>query len=291
LKETGAEWSKDNCSRLAAALSYYALLSLAPLLILMVALVGLVMNEDEAREQVVTFMASVVGPQGLAAIETMATSARTAHGPLGSLIGLSISLFAASTMFVELQASLNTVWEVGPRTGPALRGYMLERFGSFLMVLGVAIMLFVSLISSAVLAIVAEFFESVLPGGGVVWQIVNFVVSLSLITLMFAVLFKVVPDVELRWSDVSVGAFVTALMFVIGNLLLGFYLRTSGVTSSFGGAGSVVAIIVWVYYSSQLVFLGAEFTQVYTRRYGSQRRTATHPNPTIPAGPARPATS
>jgi membrane protein len=289
LKETADEWSKDNCSRLAAALSYYALLSLAPLLLLMVALVGLVFGEEGAREQVVQAMASVMGPQGLNAIETMADSAAmTRSGPLGSLIGVGIALFAASSAFVELQASLNTVWEIQPKRDAFIRSYALERFWSFLMVLGVSLVLLLSLLSSAVLAIVGEFFEHALPGGGTLWQVVNFFVSLSLITLVFAALFKLVPDVELRWTDVSLGAFLTGLLFVVGNLLLGVYLRTSGVTSSFGGAGSVVALMIWVYYSAQLVFLGAEFTQVYTRRFGSQRKAAGTDKPTASPGPSTP---
>jgi membrane protein len=271
LKETFSEWSQDHASRLAAALSYYALLSLAPLLLVMVAVVGLLFGEEVARQDVVETMSSVVGPQGVDAIQTIAKSAHASHaGPIGSLIGFAIALFGASGAFVELQASLNTIWDVGPKRGRVVLSYLLERAWSFVMVLGVAMLLLCSLLSSAVLSIVGEFFEEVLPGGRVVWQGVNFGISLGIITLLFAIVFKMIPDAKIAWSDVWIGSFATGLLFVIGNLLLGIYLGKSGVTSSFGGAGSIVALMIWVYYSAQLVFLGAEFTQVYARRVGSQ---------------------
>jgi membrane protein len=271
IEETISEWSKDNVSRLAAALSYYALLSTAPLLLVLVALLGLIFGEDIAREHVVQTLSSVVGRQGVAGIETIARSAHHANaGPIGSIIGLAVALFGASGLFVELQASLNTIWDVGPKQQQrVVLTYMLDRAWSFVMVLGVAVLLLCSLLSSAVLAIVGEFFAHVLPGGGLVWQFVNFGISLGIITLLFAFVFKTIPDIKIQWSDVWFGSFVTALLFVAGNLLLGVYLGKSAVTSSFGGAGSIVALTVWVYYSAQLVFLGAEFTHVYTRRHGS----------------------
>jgi membrane protein len=284
LKQTASEWSDDNVSRLAAAFSYYALLSIAPLLLVMVAVVGLVLGEDEARTEVVHAMGSVVGPQGLATIETIAKSAHAFRiGSFGSVFGLMVALFGASSAFVELQAALNTIWDVPVKRERVVRSYIIERFWSFVMVVGVALLLLCSLFSSAVLAIVGEFFESVLPGGGAVWQVVNFTISLGLTTLLFALVFRVVPDVELKWSDVWLGAFATALLFVLGNLLLGIYLGKSGVTSAFGGAGSVVALMIWVYYSAQLVFLGAEFTQVYTREFGSQARARLAANSGAPS--------
>ncbi|HEX4354091.1 MAG TPA: YihY/virulence factor BrkB family protein [Polyangiales bacterium] len=270
LKDTIREWSDDNVSRLAAALSYYALLSLAPLLLLMVALLGLIFGEDIAREHVVDAMSSVVGPQGMAAINTIAKSAHHTGTGIGSIIGLGIALFGASGAFVELQASLNAIWNIPPkRSDKVWLRYVIDRAWSFVLVLGVAALLLCSLLSSAVLAIVGEFFEHELPGGGMVWQLMNSAISLGIITLLFAVVFKMLPDVKIRWSDVWLGSFVTALLFVLGNLLLGFYLGKSGVTSSYGGAGSIVALMIWVYYSTQLVFLGAELTQVYTQRVGS----------------------
>jgi membrane protein len=155
-----------------------------------------------------------------------------------------------------------------------LVSYALERFWSFVMVLVAALLLLLSVISSAVLAIVAEFFQNVLPGGHVLWQWLNFAISLGILSLLFALVFRVVPDTTIRWSDVWLGSFMTALLFVVGNVLLGIYLGKSGVTSSFGGAGSIVALVIWVYYSAQIVFFGAEFTEVYAHRLGSRRPPA-----------------
>jgi membrane protein len=274
-KETFHEWSDDNVSRLAAALSYYALLSTAPLLLVLVALLGLVFGEEIAREHILQTMSSVVGPEGVAGIQTIARSAHTARaGTLGSILGLSIALFGASGLFVELQASMNAIWNVGPKPHPPVLAYLVDRIWSFAMVLGVAALLFGSLLSSALLTIIEEFFAQLLPGGGLVWQVIHAAVSFGIVSALFAVLFKMLPNVKLAWSDVWLGSSVTALLFVIGNLLLGIYLSKSGVTSSFGGAGSIVALTIWVYYSAQLVFLGAEFTQVYTRRHGSHASAA-----------------
>ena len=272
-RDTIAQWTRDRASRLAAALAYYALLSLAPLLVVTVLVMGLVFGADDGRARAVAALSSVVGPQGSAALQILAASAQRDGGTtLGSIIAVLIALFGASGVFVELQASLNLIWEVPERRGPVLVSYALERFWSFVMVLVAASLLLLSVVSSAVLSIVSEFFQNALPGGHVLWQWLNFGISLGILTLLFALLFRVVPDTCRRWSDVWLGSFMTALLFVIGNLLLGIYLGRSGVTSSFGGAGSIVALVIWVYYSAQIVFFGAEFTEVYAHRLGSRRQ-------------------
>ena len=274
-RETVAQWSDDRASRLAAALAYYALLSMAPLLVVTVLVMGLFFGADAGRARAISALASVVGPQGTLALQTLASSAqRDESSSIGSAIAILIALFGASGVFVELQASLNLIWEVPDRRGPLLVSYALERFWSFVMVLVAATLLLLSVISSAVLSIVAEFFQNVLPGGHVLWQWLNFGISLGILTALFALLFRVVPDAEIRWSDVWLGSFMTALLFVVGNVLLGIYLGKSGVTSSFGGAGSIVALVIWVYYSAQIVFFGAEFTEVYAHRLGSRRPPA-----------------
>jgi len=271
-RETVTQWTQDRASRLAAALAYYALLSMAPLLVVTVLVMGLVYGADDGRARAITALSAIVGPQGTTALQTLAASAqRDGSTTLGSLIAVAIALFGASGVFVELQASLNLIWDVPERRGPMLISYALERFWSFVMVLVAASLLLLSVISSAVLSIVAEFFQHALPGGHVLWQWLNFGISLGILTLLFALLFRVVPDTSIRWSDVWLGSFLTALLFVVGNLLLGIYLGKSGVTSSFGGAGSIVALVIWVYYSAQIVFFGAEFTEVYAHRLGSRR--------------------
>ncbi|MET0389166.1 MAG: YihY/virulence factor BrkB family protein [Polyangiales bacterium] len=271
-RETVSRWSADNASRLAAALAYYALLSMAPLLVVTVLVMGLVFGIDDGRARTIGALSSVVGPEGTAALETLAESAnRAGDTTLGSVLAILVALFGASGVFVELQASLNTIWEVPAREEPVVVSYVVGRFWSFTMVLAAASLLLLSVISSAVIAIVTEFFESALPGGELVWQWLNFGASLGVLTLIFALIFRIVPDTQIRWGDVWLGAFFTALLFTVGNVLLGFYLGTSGITSSFGGAGSVVALVIWVYYSAQIVFFGAEFTHVYAHRFGSRQ--------------------
>jgi membrane protein len=291
LKDIADEWSKDNVARLAAALSFYALLSIAPLLLFTVFSLGLLFGEDSARTKVVDAISSYVGPQAMETIQTLAANAHASqHGALSSIIGAAVALFGASGAFVELQAALNTIWEVPLRRGAAIRSYAVNRFWSFVMVLAVSILLLISLIISAVVAFVGEFFEQVLPGGREVWQLINVASSLGVLTGVFSVMFRSLPETAIKWSDVWIGSFVTALLFVLGNLLLGVYLGKTGVTSMFGGAGSVVALVIWVYYSSQIVFLGAEVTEVYSRHFGSRQPAASgsknpSPRPSAGAGP------
>jgi membrane protein len=271
VRETASDWSDDNASSLAAALAYYTLLSIAPLVVLAVAIAGLAFGEEAARGQIADQIGAVVGSQAGESVEAIAKNARAPEtGVVSTIIGLIVLLFGASGVFGELQTSLNAIWEVKPKPGRGLLGVIKDRFFSFAMVLGVAFLLMVSLVVSAGLAAAGVFFESALPGGEALWAVINFALSLGIITVLFALIFKVVPDAQIRWRDVWVGALVTAALFSIGKLLLGLYLGKSSFTSSYGAAGSVVALIVWVYYSSQIVFMGAEFTQVYARRFGSR---------------------
>lgn len=271
LKETISDWSDDSAARLAAALAYYTLLSIAPLVVLAVAIAGLAFGEEAARGQISEQIGAVVGEQAAEAVETIARNARAPEtGVLSSVLGVIVLLFGASGVFGELQSSLDTIWEVQPKPGRGILGVIKDRFFSFTMVVGVAFLLLVSLVLSTVLAALGRYLSGALPGGAALWTALNFVLSLGLITLLFALIFKVVPDAEIRWRDVWVGALVTALLFTVGKLLIGLYLGRSSLVSSYGAAGSIVALVVWVYYSSQIVFLGAEFTQVYARRFGSR---------------------
>ncbi|MEY4577571.1 MAG: hypothetical protein RL701_2274 [Pseudomonadota bacterium] len=270
-KETIRQWTRHNASRLSAALAFYALLSMAPLLLVTVLVMGLFFGEEDGRMRTISAVSAIVGKQGTAALEMLAQSAhRDGDNTLRSLVAVMVALFGASGVFVELQASLNTIWEVPERPDrPAVLSYLIGRFWSFVMVLAAAALLLFSVISSALLTIVTEFFQNFLPGSEVAWHWLHFGVSLSLLSLVFALIFRVVPDVAVTWTDVALGSLMTALLFVFGNMLLGEYLGKSGITSSFGGAGSVVALVIWVYYSAQIVFLGAEFTHVYAKKLGS----------------------
>lgn len=273
LKETASGWDEDNVARLAASLAYYTLLSIAPLIILAVAVTGLAFGEEAARQHIAGELAGVVGRGAAEAIESIAKNARTpGTGVLSLIVGLTVLLFGASGVFGELQSALNTVWGVAPKPGRGIWGLVKDRFFSFTLVLGVAFMLLVSLVVSAALTWVGQVFASSLPGGALVWQVLNFCISLAVVTALFALMFKKLPDVEIRWRDVWVGAAVTAGLFTLGKFGLGLYLGSAGVSSAYGAAGSIVALVIWVYYSAQVLLVGAEFTEAYARHFGSTIR-------------------
>jgi len=275
LKETGDDFVEDNATRLAAALAYYTLLSLAPLVVLALAIAGLAFDQEATRDRLGTELGGVVGASGADAVRTIVENARTpSTGILSSALGLIVLLFGASGVFGELQGALNTIWEVAPKPGRGILGTVRDRLFSFAMVMGVAFLLLVSLLLSTALAAVGRFFESNLPGGEAVWQIVNFLLSFAVVSSLFAVTFKVVPDVKVKWRDVWIGAVATAFLFTLGKFLIGLYLGKSSVASSYGAAGSLVLLVIWVYYSSLILFAGAEFTQVYTKHFGTRVRPA-----------------
>lgn len=270
LKETFAEWNRDKVSRLAAALAYYTVFSLAPLLIIVIAIAGSVFGEEAARGEIVGQIQGLVGKSGAEVIQTAIQNAsKPAQGTIASAVSIVVLLFGASGVFAELQDSLNTVWEVQPKPDRGLINVIRSRFLSFAVVLGVGFLLVVSLVLSAVLAALANFLGDVLPGLVFFWRITNFIVSFIVTTVLFGLIYKVLPDVKIAWSDVWIGAAITSLLFSIGRFLLGVYLGNSSFGSTYGAAGSLVIILAWVYYAAQILFLGAEFTQVYARRYGS----------------------
>jgi membrane protein len=270
LKETGTQWSNDEASRLAASLALYTLLSIAPLLVIAVSVAGLVFGADAARGQISEQLATVVGPQAGQAIQGLVAHASTpSTGIISSIVGLVVVLFGASGVFGELQSALNRIWEVKPKPGRGVRGFLRDRFFSFAMVMGVAFLLLVSLVVSAALAGVTGTFKGVIPFPAL-WEVINTIIGIGVTGALFALIFKLVPDVEVAWRDVWVGGLVTGIAFGIGRIGLAWYVGRSATVSPFGAAGSLVALIVWVYYSAQILFLGAEFAQVYASRYGSR---------------------
>jgi membrane protein len=271
VKQTANDWLDDKAPRLAASLALYTLMSLAPLLILAVAVAGLMFGEEAARGQIAHQLAGVLGDKGALAVQAILANAKTpSSGVLGTVVGLALALFGASGVFGELQGTLNTIWDVDSKPGRGVWGFVRDRFFSFTLVLGVAFLLLVSLVVSAGLAAVGAYLSHLLPGGAVLWQGLNFLISLGVTTLLFATIYKVLPDVTIRWHDVWVGSAVTAVLFSLGRFAIGLYVGRSTVASPFGAAGSVVALVVWVYYSAQILFFGAELTQVYARRHGSR---------------------
>jgi len=271
VKATATDWVDDQAPRLAAALAYYALLSLAPLIVLALAIAGLAVDEEAARGGIARELSGLVGTAGAEAVEGIVRNAKApAAGIVGTVLGVIVLLFGASGVFGELESALDAIWEVAPRPGRGIKGLIFDRLFSFAMVMGVAFLLLVSLIMSTVLAAVGRVLSGALPGGEGVWQIANFAISLAVVTGLFALTFKTVPHAKVAWRDVGVGAFVTALLFTLGKSLIGLYLGKASIASAYGAAGSLVVLVIWVYYSASILLLGAEFTQVYASRYGSR---------------------
>lgn len=275
IKETINDWIDDGAARLAAALAYYSLLSLAPLLVISIAIAGFVFGHDAARGRVAGELGAVVGAQAADGIQSVVANAQSpVSGVLSTIVGVVTLFVGASGVFGELQASLNTIWEVKQKPGRGVWGEVKDRFLSFTMVLGVAFLLLVSLVLNSILSAIGTKFSQALPGGEVVWQALNFAFSFSIITGLFALIFKYVPDAAIKWRDVWLGAAVTAGLFTIGKFLLALYLGKAAIGSSYGAAGSLIALVVWVYYAAQILLLGAEFTQVQARRSGREIRPA-----------------
>lgn len=268
-------WSKDNVPRLGASLAYYTLFAVAPILIIAMAIAGSVFGAEAVRGEIVGQIDQLIGTDGAKMVQGMLESAhRDRTGTLAVILGTVTLVIAASGAFLELQHALNTIFKV--KTDPKKSGItrlILNRLRSFGMVVSIGFLLLVSLVVSAALAAVTARLQRAEFGGPVLLEILNLVVSLIVVMLLFGLIYRFLPDVRLAWRDVWVGAFGTAVLFSIGKFLIGLYLGQSGVASSYGAAGSVVILLVWVYYSAQVMLLGAEFTRVFAEH----RRGATPP--------------
>lgn len=270
LKETFKEWNDDNASRLAAALSYYTIFSLAPLLIIAIAIAGAVFGDEAAKGEIVKQIQGLVGKDGAEVIQTALENAQKPDTRnIASIISIGVLLFGASNVFAQIQDALNTIWEVEPKPGRSILQTLRKRFLSFAMVGGVGFLLLVSLILNAVLAGMVNYFGNLIPGFDFLWQFANFAISFAVITLLFALIYKVMPDAEIAWNDVWIGSAMTSLLFVIGKSLLGLYLGNGSFGSAYGAAGSLIVLLAWINYAAQIIFFGAEFTQVYATKYGS----------------------
>lgn len=268
------EWSKHKAPRLGAALAFYTLLSLAPLLVVLVSVTGMVLGQRQAQSTIVAQVASVAGTQAAKTIQILLEGSRnTTHGVIATVFGVLTLLFGASGVLIELRDALNTLWEVPT---PKLAGmkwissYIKERLFSFALVLAIGFVLVVSLALNTLVAAVGSLSESYLPAPELVLHILNSVVSFVVIAFLFAAIYKFVPDLKIQWHDVLLGGAVTATLFTIGKLLLGLYLGKASFASTYGATASIVVLVVWVYYSGQIFFLGAEFTKVFAYRHGSQ---------------------
>jgi len=265
VKQTLSDWSDDKAPRLGAALAYYAIFSIPPLILLVISTVGFFYRGDVAGA-VEQQLRSLVGGETARTFLELRQSPGESRGLLPTVFGGILLLFGASGVFGELQDAMNTIWEVKRDRKRGLLGLVKDRFLSFTMVLGIAFLLLISLLLTAAIASIANW----LPGGEAVGHLLELSLSFVLITFLFGMIFKFLPDVKIAWSDVWIGAAATAALFVIGKFLIGLYLANSALTSPYGDAGAVIVMILWVYYSAQILFLGAEFTQVYANNYGSR---------------------
>jgi membrane protein len=277
VKRTFKEYSADKAPRLGAALSYYTVFSLAPVLVLVISIAGLVFGQDAARGRIVGELQGLIGAEAARVVQTMlAKASDRGSGVISAAVGLVTLLAGATGVLIELQAAINTVWKVAPKPGGGLRAMARERLLSFGLILSFGFILLVSLILSALLAGMGGMMSRFIPGWVVFGYLLNYAVALGLMTALIAAIYKILPDVRIAWRDVWVGALVTSILFQIGKFAIGMYVGKASVGSPFGAAGSLAVLLVWVYYSSQILLLGAEFTRVSALRRGARVAPTNH---------------
>lgn len=265
------EFFEDDVFRFSAALSFYAMLSLAPLLIIILAITAIFVDVQSVKAELVTQVDALIGPQGATVLTTVLENAEAnQRRGTAAILGVILSIFGATAVFVQLQNALNRIWGVEPAPDKFWWSLLMTRIVSFGVVLSIGFLLLVSLLISAVITTVSTTLSLQLPGGVALWYYVDVFSSLTIITLLFAFLFRYLPDVRIAWRDVWVGAFITAVLFTLGKRLIGYYLGHSAITSVYGAAGSLVALLFWIYYSALIIFFGAEIAQVYSRLFGRE---------------------
>ena len=272
LKQAAWDWFDDQATTLGAAVAYYTVFSLAPLFIITISIAGFVFGREAAEGQIFEQLRTLIGETSAAAVEDVVESAtsKPATGVVATIVGFVALIVGASGVFAQMQASLNAIWRVQPKPGRGVFwGLVRDRILSFGFILVVGFLLLISLVLSAIIAFIGEWFGGFVPGVEMLIQILNAIISLAVITLLFAMIFKFLPDIEISWRDVWIGALITAALFTVGKEILGLYLGKSGVASSYGAAGSLIVLLLWVYYSAQIVFFGAEFTKAYAKKFGS----------------------
>jgi membrane protein len=272
LKQAAWDWFDDQAPTLGAAVAYYTVFSLAPLFIIAVAIAGLVFGREAAQGQIFEQLRAMIGETSAAAMEDVVESANSQPrtGVFATIVGFVALIVGASGVFAQMQASLNAIWRVEPKPGRGIWGLIQDRVLSFGFILIVGFLLLISLILTTIIAFIGEWFGGFVPGVETFIQILNAILSLAVITLLFAMIFKFLPDVKIAWRDVWIGALITAGLFTAGKEVLGLYLGKSGIASSYGAAGSLIVLLLWVYYSAQIVFFGAEFTKAYANKFGSR---------------------
>jgi len=264
-------WKNDYAPSMGAALAYYTVFSVAPLLLIAISVAGLVFGRDAARGEIFAQLSGMMGPQGALAVQGMLEAVnKPTEGIVATVVGVTLLVIGATTVFGELQDSMDRIWRAPVRAQTSgLISLLKVRLLSFSMIMGIGFLLMVSLVASAALAALGKWWSPLFGGWETLAQLVNFAFSFAMVTVAFAMIYKLLPRVRVQWRDVWVGAGVTALLFTIGKHLIGLYIGKSSVASGYGAAGSLVVVLVWVYYSAQIFLLGAEFTWVYAHSYGS----------------------
>jgi membrane protein len=281
LKRTVTQWIEDQPFQLASSLSYYTLFSLAPLLVIVIAIAGFAFGREAAQQQIVGTIKGMIGQQSAEAVQGMIQNASNEPktGMIATVVGVFTLILGAGGVVGQLQSSLNTIWGVAPKAGQGIWGFVRQRFISYAMILGIGFLLLVSLVISALVASLTQFVGSLFGGAEIIAHVLDLGVSFVISTILFAMIYKFLPDVRIEWRDVWIGAALTSVLFTVGKFLIGLYLGRTGVSSTYGAAGSLITVLLWVYYSSLIFFLGAEFTQVYASLYGSGVVPADHAEP------------
>ena len=274
LRAAGECWVAHNAARLGAALSYYTIFAISPLFVIIIFIASLWFNKSAVQTALYAQLSDLAGPQGAHAIESaLSASAPHNQGLVASVLAIGTLILSATGLFLELQGDLNTIWGVEPKptgTWSGVWSFVKNRLLSFAMVLGIGFLLLVSLVLSAVVASAAKYLSALTPGLGGMTLVMHDLLSFAVISVLFAMIFKVLPDVKIAWREVWIGAVVTAVLFTGGKVLLGLYLGRSATVSAYGAAGSVILVLLWVYYSSQILFFGAEVTQAYANQFGAR---------------------
>lgn len=280
-KSAFSNWRADYAPSMGAALSYYTVFSIAPLLVIVIAVAALLFGADVAQTAIMDQASGMIGENGAKAIEGMLASAQEPRqGMIAGVLGIVVLVIGATTVFAELESNLNRIWKVEPDKGSGIRHFLQTRLLSFGMILAIGFLLIVSLVASAAIAAWGEYWSGWFGGFEAALHVANFLIPLVVLTVLFAIIYKFMPRVSIRWRDVWIGALVTSLLFSLGKFLIGLYIGKSGVESSYGAAGALVVLLVWVYYSAQIFLLGAEFTRVYAESHGSRKalKPGTVPN-------------
>lgn len=275
--KSSEEWINDNVPKLAAATAFFTAFSIAPLLVIVIGFTSIFLGKQAAQGQIVNEIGGLIGTGAAQFIQfTIQSASLKGHGVLATVLGFVFLIFGATGVFAEIQNDFDIIWHVKPRPEKGVSSFIRARLLSFGMIFVLGFLLLVSLVVSASLVSFANYTRTLFPGAETLLNIANVLVSIVVVTILFALIFKYLPDVIIHWRDVWIGSLVTALLFTIGKFLIGLYLGSSSITSSYGAAGSLVILLLWVYYSSQILYFGAEFTRVQAKMRGSEIKPARH---------------